>query len=129
MLRRHARRGVSVVAVQAALLASSSGAFAQNSSAVLPPVTVDAPAAVQPKPRKPAVSTAAARSRSAKPAGERAAPTVTGEQGAGGARASLEPPVAVAVTSQNGGEGQRRGQGSEDDHHKQRRSDGVVYDQ
>ena len=96
MLRCHARRGVSVVAVQAALLASSSGAFAQNSSAVLPPVTVDAPAAVQPKPRKPAVSTAAARSRSAKPAGERAAPTVTGEQGAGGARASLEPPVAVA---------------------------------
>src|SRR3954447_23870719 len=43
MLRCHARRGVSVVAIQAALLASSSGAFAQDSSAVLPPITVEAP--------------------------------------------------------------------------------------
>src|SRR4051812_7594017 len=43
MLRCHARRGVSVVAIQAALLASSSGAFAQSSSAVLPPITVEAP--------------------------------------------------------------------------------------
>lgn len=45
MLRYHARRGVSVVAVQAALLASSSGVFAQSSSAVLPPITVEAPQA------------------------------------------------------------------------------------
>ncbi|MBM7482949.1 iron complex outermembrane receptor protein [Bradyrhizobium sp. USDA 3686] len=43
MLRCHARLGVSVVAIQAALLASSSGAFAQDSSAVLPPITVEAP--------------------------------------------------------------------------------------
>ncbi|MGY4428330.1 outer membrane receptor protein involved in Fe transport [Bradyrhizobium sp. F1.13.1] len=43
MLCCHARRGVSVVAIQAALLASSSGAFAQSSSAVLPPITVEAP--------------------------------------------------------------------------------------
>lgn len=43
MLRCHAGRGVSIVAVQAALLASSSGAFAQGSSAVLPPITVEAP--------------------------------------------------------------------------------------
>ncbi|MFL6809412.1 MAG: TonB-dependent receptor domain-containing protein, partial [Bradyrhizobium canariense] len=43
MLRCHARRGVSVVAIQAALLASSSGALAQGSSAVLPPITVEAP--------------------------------------------------------------------------------------
>ncbi|TYO62285.1 TonB-dependent receptor [Bradyrhizobium hipponense] len=50
MLRCHARRGVRVVAVQAALLASSSGVFAQTSSAVLPPVTVDAPAPAKPKP-------------------------------------------------------------------------------
>ncbi|MBP1065006.1 iron complex outermembrane receptor protein [Bradyrhizobium diazoefficiens] len=96
MLRCHARRGVSVVAVQAALLASSSGAFAQSSSAVLPPVTVDAPATVKPKPRKPTVNTAAARSRSAKPAGERAAPAVASEQRAASARASLDPPAAVA---------------------------------
>src|SRR3954451_17976894 len=43
MLRCHARRGVSVVAIQAALLVSSSGAFAQSGSAVLPPITVEAP--------------------------------------------------------------------------------------
>ncbi|MBB4367288.1 iron complex outermembrane receptor protein [Bradyrhizobium sp. cir1] len=95
MLRCHARRGVSVVAVQAALLASSSGVFAQ-SSAVLPPVTVDAPAAVKPKPRKPSVQTTAARGLSSKPASERATPIVTGEQGAGSTRPSLEPPAAVA---------------------------------
>ncbi|WP_246583599.1 TonB-dependent receptor [Bradyrhizobium iriomotense] len=96
MLRCHARRGVSIVAVQAALLASSSGVFAQSSSAVLPPVTVDAPAATKPKPRKPSVQTTAARGRWAKPASEREASVVTGEQGAGSTRPSLEPPDAVA---------------------------------
>ncbi|MGY3467736.1 outer membrane receptor protein involved in Fe transport [Bradyrhizobium sp. LM6.11] len=50
MLRCHARRGVSLVAVQAALLASSSGVFAQNSNTVLPAVTVEAPQAARPKP-------------------------------------------------------------------------------
>ncbi|MGY4469474.1 iron complex outermembrane receptor protein [Bradyrhizobium sp. LB9.1b] len=50
MLRYHARRGVSLVAVQAALLASSSGVFAQNSNTVLPAVTVEAPQAARPKP-------------------------------------------------------------------------------
>src|SRR5947209_13665174 len=96
MLRYHARRGVSAVAVQAALLASSSGVFAQSSTAVLPPVTVDAPAVAKPKPRKPAVNTAAIRSRSARPASERAAPAVASEQGAGGTHPSLDPPGAVA---------------------------------
>lgn len=93
----HARRGVSIVAVQAALLASSNGAFAQSSSAVLPPVTVDAPAGLRPKPRKPAVHTAA-RSRSAKPANAATlvAHGVTGEQGAGNVRPSLAAPTAVA---------------------------------
>jgi iron complex outermembrane receptor protein len=50
MLRCHARRGVSLVAVQAALLASSSGVFAQSGNTVLPAVTVEAPQAVRPKP-------------------------------------------------------------------------------
>lgn len=98
MLRCRARRGVSIVAVQAALLASSSGVFAQSSSAVLPPVTVDAPAAAKPKPRKPTVHTAGARSQSVKPANaaERAASDLTSEQGAGHTRPSLDTPNAVA---------------------------------
>lgn len=50
MLRCHARRGVSVVAVQAALLASSGGVFAQNANTVLPAVNVEAPQAARPKP-------------------------------------------------------------------------------
>lgn len=98
MLRCHARRGVSVVAVQAALLASSSGVFAQTSDRALPPVTVDAPAAAKPKPPKPAVPTAGARNRSAKPvnAAERAAPASTSAQGVGNIRPSLDTPAAVA---------------------------------
>ena len=97
MLRRHARRGVSVVAVQAALLASSSGVFAQSSQRELPAVTVDAPAAAKPKPRKPAVQTAGARRPSAKPVAERwTSVTATNEQDAGSARASLDQPAAVA---------------------------------
>ena len=97
MLRRHARRGVSVVAVQAALLASSSGVFAQSSQGELPAVTVDAPAAAKPKPRKPAVQTAGARRPSAKPVAERSTSvTATNEQDAGSARASLDQPAAVA---------------------------------
>ncbi len=98
MLSCHAGRGVSIVAVQAALLALSNGAFAQSSSAVLPPVTVDAPATVKPKPRKPAVHTAAARGQPAKPvnAAERVAPAAPSEQGAGRVRPSLDAPAAVA---------------------------------
>ena len=96
MLLRHARCGVSVVAVQAALLASSSGVFAQSSPKELPAVTVDAPATVKPKPRKPAVQTARASRNQAKPV-QRSAPVVAAnEQGAGSARASLDQPAAVA---------------------------------
>lgn len=93
----HARRGVSIVAVQAALLASSNGAFAQGSSAVLPPVTVDAPASARPKARKPAVHIAA-RSRSTKPANAAtlARRGVTGEQAEGNVRPSLAAPAAAA---------------------------------
>ncbi|MGY8709652.1 TonB-dependent receptor [Bradyrhizobium sp. 18BD] len=50
MLRCHARRGVSVAAIQAALLASSNGAFAQSGNTELPAVTVEAPHAARPKP-------------------------------------------------------------------------------
>ena len=97
MLSRHARCGVSVVAVQAALLASSSGVFAQSSPRELPAVTVDAPATAKPKPRKPAVQTAGAKRNSAKPAAERpASVAATNEQGADSARASLDQPAAVA---------------------------------
>jgi iron complex outermembrane receptor protein len=97
MLSRHARCGVSVVAVQAALLASMSEAVAQSSESVLPPVTVDAP---QPRPsaaRKPAQRAAVARLRGTRPAN--AVPPlqvlVVNDQGAG-AKASLGTPPAVA---------------------------------
>lgn len=98
MLRCHALRGASIVAVQAALLTSSSGVLAQSSGAVLPPVTVDAPAVAKPKPRKPTVHAAAARSRSARrvTAAEQTAPAATGVQGAGHVRPSLDAPAAVA---------------------------------
>jgi iron complex outermembrane receptor protein len=80
MLPRHARCGVSIVAVQAALLASSSGVFAQSTSRELPAVTVDAPATVKPKPRKPAVQTAGASRNSAKPIQRSVSVAATNEQ-------------------------------------------------
>jgi iron complex outermembrane receptor protein len=69
MLNYHARRGVSVVAVQAALLATSSGVFAQSSNTVLPAVTVEAPQAARAKPvtRSPRQRSASA-GRAARPA-------------------------------------------------------------
>ncbi|RXH14410.1 TonB-dependent receptor [Bradyrhizobium guangzhouense] len=101
MLSRHARCGMSVVAAQAALLASSSGAYAQSSPRELPrelpAVTVDAPATAKPRPRKPAVQTAGLRRDSAKPTvGRPASVATTNEQGAGTSRASLDQPAAVA---------------------------------
>jgi iron complex outermembrane receptor protein len=97
-LPRHARCGMSVVAVQAALLTSMSGAATQSGERALPPVTVDAPIAAPHKPRKPAVQSTAARS--AKPAssaeGNILAAVATSGQGAGTARGSLEIPPAVA---------------------------------
>lgn len=95
MLCRRARRGVSLVALLTALLASSSGVIAQSSERELPAVTVDAPAPMKPKPRKPVAQTVGARRSSAKPG--RAAPvSATNDQGARTARASLDPPAAVA---------------------------------
>ncbi|SFO22879.1 iron complex outermembrane recepter protein [Bradyrhizobium sp. Ghvi] len=96
MLSRHARCGVSIVAIQAALLASSSGVYAQNSPRELPAVTVDAPATGKPKPRRAAVQTADSRRNSAKPAVERPASEAANVQGTGSARASLDQPAAVA---------------------------------
>lgn len=99
MLHCHALRGVSTVAVQAALLAWASEAIAQSSERRLPSVTVEAPTAVKPKPRKPSAQTAGATGRPAKPVAsvERAAPTVAaGGQGDATARPSLETPAAVA---------------------------------
>jgi len=94
MLLRHARCGVSVVAVQAALLASPSGVFAQSSPRELPAVNVDAPASVKPKPRKP-VQTAGARRNQARPAVERLASVASTNEGASSARASFDQPAAV----------------------------------
>lgn len=97
MLSRHARCGVSVVAVQAALLASSSSVLAQSIPKELPAVTVDAPATVKPKPRRPAVQAAGARRNSAKPAVVRpASVAAANEQSTGSAQASLDQPAAVA---------------------------------
>jgi iron complex outermembrane receptor protein len=45
MFRRHARSGVSFVAVQVALLGSAGDLHAQRAEQVLPPVTIDAPKA------------------------------------------------------------------------------------
>lgn len=68
MLRYRARHGVSVVAVQAALLAPSSGVFAQSSNTVLPAVTVEAPQAARPKPiTRPSRQRSASAGRAARP--------------------------------------------------------------
>ncbi|WP_441236491.1 TonB-dependent receptor family protein [Bradyrhizobium sp. 930_D9_N1_4] len=68
MLRCHARRGASVVAVQAALLASSSGAFAQSGNTELPAVTVEAPQAARAKPvARPSKPRSASAGRAARP--------------------------------------------------------------
>ncbi|WP_409188561.1 TonB-dependent receptor [Bradyrhizobium sp. RDM4] len=97
MLSRHARRGVSVVAVQAALLVSSSGGFAQSAESALPAVTVDAPATVKPKPRKPVAQAAGVRRSSAKPVTAQPAPVAaTNDQGAGSPGAALDQPAAAA---------------------------------
>lgn len=99
MLRCHALRGVSVVAIQAALLASPDRVFAQTSERALPAVTVESPVAAKPKPRRPAARADRADTRSARSANsaERAAPVVaTAGQGTGGAHPSLDPPAAVA---------------------------------
>ncbi|MGY4506716.1 iron complex outermembrane receptor protein [Bradyrhizobium sp. USDA 3650] len=100
MLCCHARRGVSVVAIQAALLASSSGAFAQSGSAVLPPITVEAPqqkrvSAIRP-PRNSARSAHATRSLRTTPS-----PQQTASEQSAGALGALTVLTAQALAEIN----------------------------
>ena len=99
MFRYHALGGVSLVAVQLALLAPASVAMAQSAEErALPPVTVDAPAQAKRAARKPAARTAAARRRTqpAAAAPERQLPVVVVDTAGAGANASLGTPAAVA---------------------------------
>ncbi|MBR0829399.1 TonB-dependent receptor [Bradyrhizobium manausense] len=93
MLRLHALCGVSVVAIQAALLASTSGAFAQGSEKELPAVSVDAPKEA----RKLAQRSANAKPRATRPAAaNRSIPVIVVNPVGGETRASLATPSAVA---------------------------------
>ena len=100
MFRYHALGGVSVVAIQVALLASSSDvAHAQSGEqGVLPPITVTAPQAPARRAvRKPANQAAAVRRRTtpvAEP--DRQRPVVAVETDGAGTNASLGTPPAVA---------------------------------
>jgi iron complex outermembrane receptor protein len=96
MLRLHALCGVSAVAVQAALLASADGAFAQSRESELPAVTVDAPQTL-PAARKPAQRTSGVRTRTVRSASaERPIPVLVVNPEGGGTRASLATPSVVA---------------------------------
>src|SRR5665213_2803380 len=96
MFRLHALAGVSVVAVQVALLAPATVANAQSGENVLPPVTVDAPPAPVRRVRKPGGTAALAPLPSAlTTAVERQRPVVAVVNAEGsGANASLgTPPI------------------------------------
>ncbi len=99
MFRYHALGGVSLVAIQLALLAPASVAQAQSAEEkVLPPVTVDAPRPAKRAARKPAGQATAAR-RATQPAvaaPERQLPVVVVDTAGAGANASLGTPAAVA---------------------------------
>ncbi|MBR0715767.1 TonB-dependent receptor [Bradyrhizobium liaoningense] len=93
MLRVHALCGVSAVAIQAALLAPTSGAFAQGSEKELPAVTVDAPGEARKLAQRPIV----ARPRVSRSTPANRPNTVVVVNPVGGAtRASLATPSAVA---------------------------------
>jgi iron complex outermembrane recepter protein len=98
MFRVHARCGVSVVAVQLALSAPASLAFAQSGEKVLPPVTVDAPAApVRRAARQPGEQTVTRRSaRKPAAAPEARLRVIANQTDGGGANASLGTPPVVA---------------------------------
>ncbi|QPF82046.1 TonB-dependent receptor [Bradyrhizobium genosp. L] len=96
MFRYHAVGGMSVVAIQAALLASAEIAHAQGGEQKLPPVTVEAP---PPKPaaHKPAKPMAVARHRTAPVAAPRQnRPVVVVTTERAGTNAALGTPPAVA---------------------------------
>ncbi|KJC59347.1 TonB-dependent receptor [Bradyrhizobium sp. LTSPM299] len=98
MFRYHALGGVSVVAIQAALLAPAEIAYAQSGEQkVLPPVTVESPHQPKPAARKPANRTAASRQQTTPvAAAEQKRPVVVVETDGAGANASLGTPPAVA---------------------------------
>lgn len=97
MFRLHAISGVSVVAVQAALLASVDTAHAQNSGqAVLPPVSVEAPRPAKPASRKPAHRAAVAARRKPTAVAAPNRPLVAVTTPGAGANVSLGTPPAVA---------------------------------
>jgi iron complex outermembrane receptor protein len=97
MPRFHALCGVSVVALELALMTRTNVALAQTDQKVLPPVTVDAPHAQRAAP-KPASRINVVRRRPQVPAtaGERQAPVVAIENQGTGANASPGTPPAVA---------------------------------
>src|SRR5882757_4936880 len=95
MFRYHALGGVSVVALQVALLASPESARAQDGEPkVLPPVTVTAPPApVRRTARKPATQAAAMRPRTPPTAAsDRQLPVVVVNTEGAGANAALATP-------------------------------------
>jgi iron complex outermembrane receptor protein len=95
MLRYHALGGVSAMAIQAALLASTDVANAQSGNTkMLPPVTVDAP---RMQTRRAAVNPAARVARRPAPnVAARERPVVVVDTAGMGANASLGTPAAVA---------------------------------
>src|SRR3954463_15107392 len=97
MFRYHALAGVSAIAIQAALLASSDVANAQGGEAnVLPPVTIDAPKAQPRRATAKPVARVARRSAPAAVAPDRQLPGVVVDTAGAGANASLGTPPAVA---------------------------------
>ncbi|HEY0567259.1 MAG TPA: TonB-dependent receptor, partial [Xanthobacteraceae bacterium] len=98
MLRYHARCGVSLVAVQVALLVPATDLHAQRAEQALPPVTVDAPQVqVKRAARKPAqAASVARRTQRTATAPERPIPVLVVNAEGGAANASPGTPPAVA---------------------------------
>ena len=95
MFRRHALTGVSVIAMELALLAPA--ANAQGGQNVLPPVVVQAPHEPPPRAvRKPSEHALAVRRNQPKPAPAPSAPAVPANIDGGGVNASFGTPPAVA---------------------------------
>jgi iron complex outermembrane recepter protein len=100
MSRRHALRGVSVIALELALMAPASVGYAQSrigeGQRALPPVTVEAPQ-TQRAARKPASRVSVVRRRPQTPAAtpERQAPVVADSQGTGVNASAGTPPAAT----------------------------------
>jgi iron complex outermembrane recepter protein len=96
MFRFHALCGVSVVAIQLALVASAGVARAQSSEQVLPPVTVEAPKPQMKRPAKKPERAAALKPRAPRPASApaRQMPVVAANPESSGTDASLgAPPI------------------------------------